>query len=71
MFQDNANCLDVEPEIFFSAKIKNRELAMSLCNSCIVKTECLDFALKHESIDGIYGGTTGDERKAMLKNANV
>lgn len=70
MFQDNANCLSADPEIFFSAKIKNRELALSFCNSCLVKSECLDFALKNESIDGIYGGMTGDQRKALLKNVS-
>ena len=70
MFQDNANCLDAEPEIFFSAKLKNRAKAIALCNSCVVKTECLQFALKHESIDGIYGGLLGDERKALLKNVS-
>jgi WhiB family redox-sensing transcriptional regulator len=69
MFQDNANCLTADPEIFFSAKIKERELAMSFCNACVVKSECLEFALETESIDGIYGGLLGDERKALLKNA--
>lgn len=67
MFQDNANCLTADPKIFFSAKIKDRELAMSLCNNCLVKSECLEFALEMESVDGIFGATTGDQRKAMLK----
>jgi WhiB family redox-sensing transcriptional regulator len=71
MFQDKANCLSAPPEIFFSAKIKEREQAMSLCNACIVKDECLEFALTTESVDGIFGGTLGDERKVMLKNASV
>jgi WhiB family redox-sensing transcriptional regulator len=70
MFQDNANCLEADPLIFFSAKIKERATAIALCNSCVVKTECLQFALKHESIDGIYGGLLGDERKAILKNVS-
>jgi len=71
MFQDKANCLSAEPSIFFSAKLKERALALSLCNACIVKDECLEFALKTESVDGIYGGLLGDERKALLKNASV
>ena len=71
MFQDKANCLSAEPSIFFSAKIKDRAEALSLCNSCVVRDECLDFALEMESIDGIYGGLLGDERKELLKNARV
>jgi WhiB family redox-sensing transcriptional regulator len=71
MFQDKANCLEAEPEIFFSAKLKDRALALSLCNACPVKSECLEFALSNESVDGIYGGLLGDERKALLKNEKV
>lgn len=71
MFQDKANCLSAEPSIFFSAKIKDRAEALSLCNACVVRDECLDFALKMESIDGIYGGLLGEERKELLKNARV
>lgn len=70
LFQDKANCLTADPEIFFSAKLKNRQLALSLCNACDVKQECLDFALKYESVDGIFGGTLGDQRKEMLKNVS-
>jgi WhiB family redox-sensing transcriptional regulator len=70
MFQDNANCLEADPLIFFSAKIKERAEAISLCNACTVKSECLDFALKMESVDGIFGGLLGDERKALLKNVS-
>jgi WhiB family redox-sensing transcriptional regulator len=70
MFQDKANCLTADPKIFFSAKLKDRAQAIALCNSCPVIAECLDFALEHESVDGIYGGKLGDERKAMLKNVS-
>lgn len=70
MFQDNANCLETDTDIFFSAKLKDRATAIALCNSCSVKTACLEFALKHESIDGIFGGLLGDERKALLKNVS-
>ena len=71
MFQDKANCLSADPSIFFSAKLKDRAEALSLCNACVVRDECLDFALEMESIDGIYGGLLGDERKELLKNARV
>lgn len=71
MFQNNANCLDADTKIFFSAKLKDRATALSLCNACSVKSECLDFALRTESVDGIYGGLLGDERKALLKNERV
>lgn len=71
MFQDKANCLSADPSIFFSAKLKDRAEALSLCNACVVRDECLEFALTNESVDGIYGGLLGDERKALLKNASV
>lgn len=34
-----------------------------VCASCPVQGECLAYALEHPYIVGIWGGTTGDERR--------
>lgn len=67
MWQDKANCLTTpDPSIFFSAKKRDKATAVALCAECVVKSECLAFAIAMQSVDGIYGGTTGDERRRML-----
>ena len=40
------------------------------CDHCTVRRQCLDWALKHEAsagVHGVYGGTTPDERRQMLR----
>ena len=39
--------------------------ARSICSTCPVTVECLDYALADIDITGIWGGTTGRERRQM------
>ena len=41
------------------------EIARSICGTCPVKEQCLRVALKYEE-EGVWGGTTTQERKSML-----
>lgn len=37
--------------------------AIALCDQCPVRVQCLDYALKNRINDGIWGGTTGLDRR--------
>jgi len=65
MFQDNANCLEADTKIFFSELKSKVVKAKAFCNACVVKSECLDFALKNNIEYGTYGGLTESERKEL------
>lgn len=66
-FNDIA-CKDVDTNLFFS-KLKSKvEKAKTICNSCSVKSECLEFALKDKIEFGIFGGTTPQERNELVYN---
>jgi len=39
--------------------------ARAVCSTCRVLPECLDYALADVDTTGIWGGTTGRERRAM------
>ncbi len=41
--------------------------AKSICAQCPVVGECLAYALDHEELDGVWGGTSGEQRRGMLK----
>lgn len=41
--------------------------AKARCWECPVQQTCLDYALAHR-MQGVWGGTTGKERRLMLKN---
>jgi WhiB family redox-sensing transcriptional regulator len=71
-WRDGATCRHHDPELFFpegTAGPAKREAdrAKQVCQSCPVRRPCLDFALRHGLAFGIWGGTTGEERRAMRR----
>ncbi len=64
-WQDRALCAEVDPEIFFPEKGGSTRAAKSVCRSCEVRAECLEFALEHDERFGIYGGKSERERRQL------
>lgn len=55
-------CIE-QPEAFFDWRLVKQ--AKSICETCPVKTECLEFALANNEQDGVWGGLTPKERKSL------
>jgi WhiB family redox-sensing transcriptional regulator len=53
-------------KLFFSESPKKIAIAKSMCAECPISAKCLQFALNEEIEFGIFGGSTPQERKAML-----
>ena len=74
-WMDDAACQE-HPEVsFFPAKGQSTRPAKSICAGCLVRAECLDFAMQHDAFgfDGVWGGLSPLERKALRRsrrNAN-
>lgn len=70
-FDGSQVCAQVDPELFFPDNHKEARARMKvvrpLCDSCQFKISCLEYALKHEDLYGIWGGTTDWDRRAMRK----
>jgi WhiB family redox-sensing transcriptional regulator len=65
-----AACRDADPDLFFpvgTTGLSLREIivAKRVCQACPVQTQCLAWALDHGITDGVWGGTTEDERRAI------
>lgn len=59
-------CAQVDPELFFPDKGQSSKEAKRICAACPVQAQCLDYALKAGyEITGIWGGTSGFERRQM------
>jgi WhiB family redox-sensing transcriptional regulator len=63
-----AACLSVDPDLFFPISTtgpaeKQIARAKRICAGCAVRRECLEFALAHDQMYGIWGGTTPDDRR--------
>ena len=63
-----AACLSADPDLFFPIATagpteRQIERAKRICAGCAVRQECLEFALAHDQMYGIWGGTTPDDRR--------
>ena len=71
-WREQAACRHAAPELFFPAgttgpAFAEIEAAKKVCAVCPVSSQCLEFALLTRQEFGIWGGTTEDERRLLLK----
>ena len=75
----NARCKDVDPEVFFpvenkgNSKSENTEVkfAKKICAECEHETECAAWAILRPYVVGIWGGTTGYDRRRIRKEYKI
>lgn len=65
-WRTKGQCRTVDPEIFFPLPTEPADMALALCQSCPVRSECLRAALEAGDCEGVWGATTPRERRAML-----
>lgn len=58
-------CAQVDPALWFPDTGGSTTEAKRICMSCPVRAECLQYALDHDEIHGIWGATSNRERMAM------
>jgi len=56
-------------DLFYPARGDNEGLnaAKAVCERCPVKAPCLEFAMVFEETEGVWGGTSGRDRRALRK----
>ena len=67
---DRANCAGVDPELFFPDRGASTREAKAVCQACVVRVECLDYALDHSEKHGTWGGKSERERRRMREARN-
>ena len=58
-----AKCKTMEPEQFFPHDANGVREAQQICAICPVKLACLAYALDNQLNDGVWGGTSEQERQ--------
>jgi WhiB family transcriptional regulator, redox-sensing transcriptional regulator len=71
-WRHKAACLNQNPELFFPLGSTGRALeqveqAKVVCRRCPVSSQCLEWALKTNQQDGVWGGLSEDERRALRR----
>lgn len=67
-----AACLGVDPDLFFPTGSgkgfdEQTEAAKAFCGMCAVQAECLESALERNEQYGVWGGTTYEERRVIIR----
>jgi hypothetical protein len=70
---ERANCKGTDTETFFVEKGEYyTDEPRKICQKCVVKSQCLTYAVKYR-VQGYWAGTTEQERRAlsMAKKINA
>jgi WhiB family redox-sensing transcriptional regulator len=66
-WHDQANCLGVDPDLFFPERGASTREAKEVCRGCVVREECLEYALSNGEKFGIWGGMSERERRRLRR----
>ena len=66
-WQERANCLGVDPDLFFPERGASTREAKAVCRGCEVRMDCLEYALAHGEKFGIWGGLSERERRRVRR----
>ena len=66
-WQEQANCLGVDPDLFFPERGASTREAKSVCSNCEVRADCLEYALVNGEKFGIWGGLSERERRRLRR----
>lgn len=65
-----ALCAEVGDDFWFPEKGGSTAAAKRVCRSCVVRAECLEYALEHDERFGIWGGMSERERRRLKRGAD-
>lgn len=66
-WQDQANCMGVDPDLFFPERGASTREAKEVCRGCVVRLDCLEYALDNAEKFGIWGGMSERERRRLRR----
>ena len=71
-WRDRAACCGVDPELFFAIgntgpALLQIEEAKAVCRRCEVVEPCRSWAVESRQEDGVWGGQSADERRAVKR----
>jgi WhiB family transcriptional regulator, redox-sensing transcriptional regulator len=64
-------CRDMDPALFFPSDEAGRRAAQRICAVCPVKIPCLEYSLDNRMDEGVWGGTSEQERYRMLRQRPI
>lgn len=70
-FDGTQLCVDYDVNLFFPEEYEPEDVkqAKAICGSCWMQAKCLSFALETNEKEGVWGGTTPNERRSIRRKA--
>jgi len=65
-WQIQANCMGVDPDLFFPDEVRRRREAKEVCRGCVVREDCLEYAWPTARIRHL-GGMSERERRRVRR----
>jgi WhiB family transcriptional regulator, redox-sensing transcriptional regulator len=62
-----ANCMGVDPDLFFPERGASTREAKEVCRGCVAREDCLEYALDNGEKFGIWGGMSERERRRLRR----
>ena len=71
-WRDLAACRDSDATLFFPVgttgpAVQQTANAVAICSTCVVKEDCLQYALETNQESGVWGGYAEDDRRRRRK----
>lgn len=67
-WHQRANCMGVDPELFFPQRGGSTREAKEVCRGCVVREDCLEYAISYGEKFGIWGGLSERERRRLRRS---
>ena len=66
-----ANCAGLDPDLFFPERGASMKEAKAVCRGCVVREECLEYALVNGEKFGLWGGLSERERRRIRRQRTL
>ena len=64
-WQAHANCRGADPDLFFPRRGASNRKAKAMCAACVVREQCLEFAISEGERFGLWGGLSERQRRKI------
>jgi WhiB family redox-sensing transcriptional regulator len=68
IWRDRGRCKGADPEVFYPDDDEDPgEEAKAICDACVVREACLEYAVAAREKLGVWGGYTARERRRLVR----
>ena len=67
----HAACFNLDPHVFYPHTEEEADTGIKICDSCVVREACLEYAIVNREKEGTWGGQSQWMRKRIQRRNQV